>query len=414
MKVLWFTNTPSLAAEKLQMKVTGGSWLNALEKRMKDKVDLHIAFYYGKQLLSFEYNNTTYHPIVKHNISFLKKNFSLATNSIEPKSDIKLFLKIINKVKPDIIHIHGSENPFGYIIPETKIPVIISIQGVITVYNHKYFQGIEKEYVKKIYSLKHQLSFRSYLKSYNRFNKMAEREQNILNSCKYIIGRTDWDRRVSSILAPNSKYYHCDELLREGFYKFQWNNSYAEKLKLITTTGNIIYKGLETIFETAIILEKLNIDFEWKIAGIKKSDLILKLLKKKIAPDKLSSKIMLLGKIEERELISQLLEANMYIMASHIENSPNNLCEAMILGLPIIATNVGGTSSLIKNDKDGILIQDGDPWVLAGSIVELFNDYDKAKKFGQNARTRAMVRHNPQTITNDLINIYNLVASSDN
>ena len=71
MKVLWFTNTPSLAAERLHSKVIGGGWLNALEKPMKDNVDLHIAFYHNKQLQSFKHNNTTYHPILKHDKSFL-------------------------------------------------------------------------------------------------------------------------------------------------------------------------------------------------------------------------------------------------------------------------------------------------------------------------------------------------------
>lgn len=42
-------------------------------------------------------------------------------------------------------------------------------------------------------------------------------------------------------------------------------------------------------------------------------------------------------------------------MPSHIENSPNNLCEAMILGMPCIATDAGGTSTLLSNMKDGLL-----------------------------------------------------------
>ncbi len=406
MKVLWFTNTPSLAAKRLNTKVFGGSWLNALEKPMKNNVDLHIAFYYDKQLHSFKHNNTVYHPIVKHDNIFFKKYITLVANLIEPKSDIRLFLKIINEIQPDIIHIHGSENPFGSIIPETKIPVIISLQGILTVYNYKCFQGIGKEHVNNIYSLKHQLLLRSYLKNKIRFNKKAKREQIILNSCKHILGRTEWDRRVSTILAPNSKYYHCDEILREGFYKYQWNQSNIEKLNLFSTTGKNIYKGLETIYETAIILEKLNINFEWKIAGINNSDLIIKLLKKILSPNKLSNKVILLGEIEEKELINHLLKANIYVMTSHIENSPNNLCEAMILGLPIITTDVGGTSSLIKNNEEGILIQDGDPWALGGTILELANNYEKAKTYGQNARRRALKRHDEERIVTTLLKTY--------
>ena len=79
----------------------------------------------------------------------------------------------------------------------------------------------------------------------------------------------------------------------------------------------------------------------------------------------------------------------------------------MILGMPCIATDVGGTSSLLCNKKDGLLIQDGDPWSLAGAIIELKNNYEKAIEYGVNARKKAIERHNPAKIVSDLIDIYN-------
>jgi len=93
-------------------------------------------------------------------------------------------------------------------------------------------------------------------------------------------------------------------------------------------------------------------------------------------------------------------------MTSHIENESNSLYEAMILGLPCISSFVGGTGSTIKDCYNGILIQDGDPWVLAGAILELYNDKEKAILLGQNARETALKRHDKDTIINDIINNY--------
>ena len=100
----------------------------------------------------------------------------------------------------------------------------------------------------------------------------------------------------------------------------------------------------------------------------------------------------------------------MYISTSHIENSPNSLCEAQILGMPCIATDAGGTVSLIDDNKEGIVIQDGDPFVMAGAIVEMINNYKKAIVYGENGRKTALERHNPQKITQDLLNIYNSLS----
>ena len=75
--------------------------------------------------------------------------------------------------------------------------------------------------------------------------------------------------------------------------------------------------------------------------------------------------------------------------------------------MPCITTNAGGTSSLIEDNKEGIVIQDGDPFVMAGAIVEMINNYKKAIAYGENARKTALERHDAQKITQDLLNIYN-------
>lgn len=93
-------------------------------------------------------------------------------------------------------------------------------------------------------------------------------------------------------------------------------------------------------------------------------------------------------------------------MASHIENSPNNLSEAMILGMPCIATFAGGTGSLLIDGYEGILIQDGDPWAMAGAVMEMKENFERAIVVADKARTRALNRHDKNRIINDLIDIY--------
>ena len=110
------------------------------------------------------------------------------------------------------------------------------------------------------------------------------------------------------------------------------------------------------------------------------------------------------------ELAEELKNADIYCHTSHIENSPNSVCEAMLIGMPVIATFVGGTDSMLHHDKEGILYQDGDPYALAAYIVELHDDFAKAKTLGDNARKVALARHDKDIIVKDLLSTYNSIV----
>ena len=94
-----------------------------------------------------------------------------------------------------------------------------------------------------------------------------------------------------------------------------------------------------------------------------------------------------------------------------MENSSNSICEAMALGMPVIATNAGGTKTLISDDHDGIIVQEGDPYSMASAIIELITNYEKATSMGKNARERAFQRHQPSKLKEEMICIYQRIIS---
>ena len=417
LKVLWFTNTPASGLEHLQSASTiGGGWLSSLDKALSNEVDLHVVFYYPKFAKNFIHQNVNYYPICKKNWRLEMLKNILYTSEID-EQHLNIYLDIIRRIKPDIIHIHGTENSFGCIIDKIPIPVIVSIQGNISVIHHKFFCGIEEKYAdaKQYNTLRNAVISTSFKKLYNKFYKLKTIEQKNLNYAKYIIGRTAWDYRISRILASNSQYFHNDEILRTVFYENQWNpNFYSSKIILHTTNSNSIIKGFETLSYSLYLLQKKGLNIEWRVAGISESDTIVKIVKRKLKDKYPKSGIVLLGPLNETSLCNKLLEANAYVMPSHIENSPNNLCEAMILGMPCIATFAGGTGSMLKDGEEGILIQDGDPWAMAGAIIELSENHDKAIEYGKNARIISLKRHDKNRIVDGLIKIYAEVIKSTN
>jgi glycosyltransferase involved in cell wall biosynthesis len=242
---------------------------------------------------------------------------------------------------------------------------------------------------------------------------MVRREQKILKAFNNFMGRTDWDRRITSILSPGSNYFHCDEIMRPSFYSNRWASKPGKKdIVIFSTFKNSIYKGLETVYECKQLLNHNfpEIKIEWNIAGIKHYDEICTLVERKFNGRIKDLGINLLGPLQEEDLVNEMLKADMFVHASHIENSPNSVCEAMLLGMPVVATYAGGTASMLADMKEGLLVQDGDPYAMGGAIMELIQNKEFAKSLGDNARSRGITRNDPQRIVNDILKIYSSVV----
>ena len=150
--------------------------------------------------------------------------------------------------------------------------------------------------------------------------------------------------------------------------------------KIITVAGDPIYKGIDTIARASELLN-IFIDFEWVIVGINKESFIYNYIRKKYR----NNRLKFVGNLGEEKLVFELLSSDLFVSVSNIENSPNNIYEAINIGMPIICSYVGGTSSLFKNNINNIpFIQNGDYYNLAALILDLYKDPKKAIKIAEN------------------------------
>lgn len=409
MKILWFTTGPCDSMNN-KKQITCG-WIASLEQELIkiSDVDLSVAFYSEEKLAPFEYNNVHYYPIKKTRIErILIRIFSKVSYKYLPD-----YISIIEKVKPDVIHIHGTEGEFPLIISKTKVPIVLSMQSILSSYVEKYYSGISKHFSWLHARLIDILLFRTYNSIYKLTISTATKEREYYFKLNYIIGRTDWDKNISRLLSPHSTYYHVDEILRAPFYEVKWNKPTNKTLTLVTTMSDSIYKGLETIYKTASIMKVYGLNFVWKVIGQNEDSTYARLTRSYTKINNDDVNVRLMGKMDADGVISELLNSDIFIQVSHIENSPNSLCEAMILGMPIIASFSGGTSSMLKDKKEGLLYQDGDSYNLAGCIKHLSCNFDEAINYGKEARCRASERHNKDTIVNQVLNCYSEIIKDN-
>ena len=346
--------------------------------------------------------------------NIFKKAYNRLTHANENSNVNSYIIQAIDDFKPDIIQIFGTENIFGLIAKEQRTPVIIHIQGYLLVWQGKWFTGISKWEQFRYAGLKNLLLIRGSYNDFFAFRKRAETEAIIIKNCKYFMGRTNFDRRIASLISPDSKYFHCEEYIRKIFFEKQWDFPLQNEIKCISILRGTSYKGIDLLVKVLFILKKYSVlSFKFKICGTSEDDDIIKIVKKKYRKEINQIGIEFLGKLTPEDLVAQLCNSNLYIHPSYIENSPNSVCEAMALGMPIIATNVGGVSTLIEDEVEGILVQEGEPYSFAAAIVDLTNNYEKAKQLGCNARTKAFKRHNPNDILENILKIYNNIIYED-
>ena len=421
MKVLWLVNNMCEAVEYLTENGRACGWLYSLcrQLRQQNDVELHIAFMWGQKHDVFNYNGVVYHPVYAKGItSRVGRLWNRIQDSISDNNDVELLrqcLCIIREVSPDIIHIHGSEDMFGLVTQsrEVKCPVVLSIQGLLSSIKLKFYSGITQSDIAHNEPIWKKIILSGFNGVYRDFKLRADREEMIFKNLDYVIGRTQWDKRCALALNPNLSYYIVNEILRPEFLPSVWHPRPPQECFIITTTiSSGIFKGLEVIYQAAQILTHVHFPFAWKIVGLTPDDEMVLMVEKVCNIRAKDVHIELLGQKRADEVVQVLLQSDLYVQASHIENSPNSVCEAMALGMPIIASYVGGTSSMLQNGEEGTLIQDGNHYELAGAIMEARQNYANAVNMGENARKRALPRHSPDNVVHELMDAYKSIINA--
>ncbi|MCK9204696.1 MAG: glycosyltransferase family 4 protein, partial [Bacteroidales bacterium] len=414
MRILWFTGTPSLYEQKTH-PYNGVGWIYSLETllRQQSGIELAISFLHESDNGRAEKEGVIYYPIKRTSITSNPMRWIINNHlGIEENEAyyLKKLLDIVNDFNPDIIHIFGTEGIFALLQGKTPKPIIIQLQGILNPCKNAFFPPIKfKSSFNSINFIKEHLLGTTLSNRYKLFCNMAEREKICFSRSKCLVGHTEWDKNVSLLMAPQAKYFHIDEVLRPIFYLTKKENYRKGKtIKIVSTLSPTIYKGIDVVFKTADLLKKsISINFVWDIIGIDGNSQFLKKFEKELKISHVENNLVCLGKKSPEEIATLLLDADLFVHPSYIDNSPNSVCEAQILGLPVIACNVGGLATLIDNGSTGLLIPSNGVFELAHIIA----DYDKNPEvyfnYGRLAREKALQRHNKTIIINDLLNLYN-------
>lgn len=418
MRILWFTNTSS--CYQINNKgYNGGGWISSLEIELNKQKNIELAVcFYSDQVLDLKKEiseNGTFYYIIPRPKKTFYYTWITCIGNLNKSSDmhesmtIPQLLEVVNDYNPNIIQVFGSENVYGLIAKYVKIPVILHVQGILNPSLNAFLPPFVswKDYICQSKSIKGKIRMLSERIAWER-NCVTERK--ILRSVKYFMGRTKWDKCIVSLFNPDLKYYECDEILRDTFYRSDRARVLPLSPIFVTTISSQLYKGFDILLKTAKVLKDImGIKFEWRVYGDVNPIVAEKICK--ISHEDVN--VRLFGIASAEDIKEALLNATAYVHTSYIDNSPNSLCEASLLGVSSISTNVGGISSLIEDGKTGFLVPSNDPYQMAYLMSILVKNTELNIFMGEAAREIAMKRHNRVRIANRVLEIYNDIIKNE-
>lgn len=396
----------------------GGGWLASLKKEIIkcSDVTLGIAFCKEHCFQKVVQDNISYYVVPNYHKSRKDKYLDFIHIKDVTRDEIQWshyenqLKMVIDDFKPDVIEIFGSEFYFSLAARVSKhIPTVLHFQGILSLYIYIFLPpGISKwQYIMSGKGLRGKYNNFQYLAYWQR---SAYREKAVLKAVPHVIGRTDWDKQAIAVLNPNAKYHYGGEILRDVFYENK-ERTIPSKITISSTISFPTYKGYDVILKVANILKnELHLDFVWNVYGNINPDFI----EKQVGLRHEGVDVRVCGVASPTQLRDALLESTMYFHPSYTENSPNSVCEAQILGVPVVASRVGGTDSLVEHGKTGFLYPVTDPYIAAYYIMYLVDNPDVNIAIGKAAKQVATARHDKKKIVNELMETYQEMIDASN
>lgn len=279
-------------------------------------------------------------------------------------SSPKAVMKLVERLKPDIIHIHGTYPPYS-IIPllANNYPIVITLHGIVS--------------VESKFSIKSKLMLRNRIyallekKAINQASRLIAVSPSISEYClKMGVDPSKVD------LIPNG--IALDE------YEFENKNQNFPSLLYI---GRLIkIKGIDILIRALPIIKTSYPTIKLYIAGTGGQSNKIKSLVKKMD---LTENVVFLGNvfgIEKKSLISSV---DVLILPSRYDACPIVLLEAMESSKPIVASRVGGIPYIVNDGETGFLFEVGNINQLANNVLDLLNNESLKLKMGKAGRERA-------------------------
>lgn len=419
MKILWLVNIimPELAEYFGGKPSVFGGWLSGAMEVVRGS---------GNELVV-----VTSEDNARHSGKFIVNHVTYYVTPRGESSKMRLsFRSILREEKPDVVHIYGTEFEHSWAMAqESDInKTVVTIQGPLIYYKDAVYGELPERICRD--NMLHKLlrflhkggqSIELQRKS---FEERAVFEKKTLQHLKYIHGGSEWGNAVARSIHPGCITFSGGLILRKPFYENdRWNYDDCEKHSIYILFSYPI-KGFHQMLEALpIVLEsfpdttvhvvshKLNVRQygRFRAAIMNKAPDYQWFIQRKIEKLGLQDSLIFDGYLDTYQVKERLLKSHVFVSAAKIENQCTALGEAMMLGVPCIASYTGAIPETIEHKKSGFLYPFDSSYLLADYIIKVFESREIAELFSIQGNISASQTYDQDKNGKLLLDMYNYI-----
>lgn len=287
-----------------------------------------------------------------------------------------IYRKIINHIKPDLIHCWGTETLHAAAMWVFDGPTILSMQGIITTC---YKTGDLKGW---------------------RWRLFRHWEKASIQKASLISSESRWGLDQVSAIAPKTSQRQIEYGVYPSFYEVTWKPDH-EKPRILFVGGLNRLKGVDILLNMLRTHRSRN--WTMVFAGDGYLGHALRELN--------DSSVEVLGMLKTAEVQAEMAKAWALVVPSRADTSPNVVKEARVIGLPVIGSPHGGHAEYIHHGEDGLIVDTEDPDQWFDSIQKTVNSFENCCAMGQSRHAWFREHFRPEKTATAFLNLYRELTS---
>jgi glycosyltransferase involved in cell wall biosynthesis len=293
------------------------------------------------------------------------------------RADRRRLQRVLTTIQPDLVHGHGTEGPYALAAAESGRPALVSIQGIIAEIGR--------------------------IKPTFRYRRVAGLEKAAVRQARFFTCRTAYDTGFVRALNPAARIFTIHEAVNPVFFANAGSPASAPTLLFV---GSLVpWKGLDYLLEAVAAVRQACPALRLRVVGGGTATAVTHYRQVARQLD-LEPVVEFCGVLTAPEIARLHRDTQVFVLPSQNDNSPNALAEAMVSGLPVVATRVGGIPSMIDDGQTGVLVPWAQPALLAKTILWLLKQPEERQRLGANARRVARERHGPENVASATVAAY--------
>lgn len=412
-KILWFSNCILSDANNK----ASGSWLYSMSRLLVSTEEIHLVNITRRR--SGGADGDIEHTSINERFEeYVLPNWKLENKGWPSSDNCREIERLVETIKPDLVHVWGVENYFCTLLPTFKlsVPLLLEIQGLHGTCADVYYGDMSISDTFKCFGLREILfPFKKSIYSQKAsMQRLGIVDEIAIKQYRHVSVQSRWIKDRIATINPGCKLYHTGMSLRKEFWnadRWQYHEG-PQKSFYCSAAGPSPYKSLQTAVKALSVVVKRNPDTKLYVIGnFKDSNWVhqsgyLTFFKKTIKQLGVEQNVVFTGSLTASGIVEIMHQCIGMVQTSYVESYSLAVAEAQAVGVPSIVSYAGAMPELAVDRESALFFSPGDYVSCAARMMELIENKDLAERLSINAYNLAHERNGNEFVLARQLNIY--------